>query len=74
MLNRIVAWSLSYKYLVLLAVVLLAVLGVRSITRIPIDAFPDVSPVQVTVLTESPGLTPEEIGRASCRERVFRTV
>jgi len=61
MLNRIIAWSLSYKYLVLLATLFLAALGARAITRIPIDAFPDVSPVQVTILTESPGLTPEEI-------------
>ncbi|HWT82920.1 MAG TPA: efflux RND transporter permease subunit, partial [Candidatus Methylomirabilis sp.] len=39
----------------------LAILGARAATRIPIDAFPDVSPVQVVVLTESPGLSPEEI-------------
>ena len=61
MLNRIVSASLSYRYLVLLATLGLAILGARAITRIPIDAFPDVSPVQVTVLTESPGLSPEEI-------------
>ena len=61
MLTRIVRASISYKYLVLLATLGLALLGVRAVTKIPIDAFPDVSPVQVTVLTESPGLSPEEI-------------
>ncbi len=61
MLNRIVEWSISYKYLVLFVTLLLAILGARAITRIPIDAFPDVSPVQVTLLTEAPGLSPEEI-------------
>ena len=61
MLTRIVRASISYKYLVLLATLGLALLGVRAVTKIHIDAFPDVSPVQVTVLTESPGLSPEEI-------------
>src|SRR5512136_1594070 len=63
MLKKIVEGSLSYKYLVLSAILILAALGVRAVTRIPIDAFPDVSPVQVSVLTESPGLSPEEVER-----------
>ncbi len=61
MLKKIVKGSLSYKYLVLSAILILAALGARAITRIPIDAFPDVSPVQVSILTESPGLSPEEV-------------
>jgi cobalt-zinc-cadmium resistance protein CzcA len=60
-LARIVEASLRYKYLVILATLFLVVLGVRAVARIPIDAFPDVTPVQVQVFTESPGLSPEEV-------------
>ncbi len=61
MLARIVEASLRYKYLVIFATLFVIVLGVRALTTIPIDAFPDVSPVQVQVFTESPGLSPEEV-------------
>ena len=61
MLARIVEASLRYKYLVVVAALFVALLGVRAVTRIPIDAFPDVTPVQVQIFTESPGLTPEEV-------------
>ena len=61
MLARIVDASLRYKYLVIFTTLFVVVLGVRAITRIPIDAFPDVTPVQVQVFTESRGLSPEEV-------------
>lgn len=61
MLARIVDGSLRYKYLVIFATLFVVVLGARAITRIPIDAFPDVTPVQVQVFTESRGLSPEEV-------------
>ena len=61
MLARIVDASLRYKYLVIFATLFVVVLGGRAITRIPIDAFPDVTPVQVQVFTESRGLSPEEV-------------
>jgi cobalt-zinc-cadmium resistance protein CzcA len=60
-LARIVDASLRYKYLVIFATLFVVVLGARAITRIPIDAFPDVTPVQVQVFTESRGLSPEEV-------------
>ena len=61
MLGRIVEASLQYRFLVLAAALLLVVLGVRAVMRIPVDAFPDVTPVQVQIFTESPGLSPEEV-------------
>ena len=54
MLNRIVDLSLRYKLLVLLAFVLMAFFGVRAFLNLPVDAFPDVTPNQVNVYTESP--------------------
>ena len=61
MLARIVEASLRYKYLVLFAALFLVVVGVRAVTQLPVDAFPDVTPVQVTIFTESSGLSPEEV-------------
>ncbi|HEY8539593.1 MAG TPA: CusA/CzcA family heavy metal efflux RND transporter [Steroidobacteraceae bacterium] len=61
MLNKIVEASLRYKFLVLIAFAVVAFLGVRAVTNVPIDAFPDVTPIQVNIYTESPGLAPEDV-------------
>ena len=61
MLERIVGLSLKYKFLVLVASVVVAFMGWRAFQRVPIDAFPDVTPVQVNIYTESPGLAAEDI-------------
>ena len=61
MLNRIVDISLRYKMLVLLAFVLLIGMGVRAFQQVPVDAFPDVTPNQVNIYTESPGLAAEDV-------------
>jgi cobalt-zinc-cadmium resistance protein CzcA len=61
MLNRLVELSLRYKVLVLIAFAVVAFLGYRAIRHVPIDAFPDVTPVQVNVYTESPGLATEDV-------------
>jgi cobalt-zinc-cadmium resistance protein CzcA len=61
MLNGIVDLSLRYKLLVLLGFVLLTVFGVRAVLTVPVDAFPDVTPNQVNIYTESPGLAAEDV-------------
>ncbi|MGG6462512.1 efflux RND transporter permease subunit [Solilutibacter silvestris] len=61
MLNRLVEVSLRYKFLVLIVFAVVAFLGVRAIRNVPIDAFPDVTPVQVNIYTESPGLAAEDV-------------
>jgi len=61
MLNSLVEASLRYKFLVLIAFGVVALLGWRAITTVSIDAFPDVTPVQVNIYTESPGLAAEDI-------------
>ena len=61
MLNKIVDLSLRYKLLVLVGFVLVVVFGVRAWQQVPVDAFPDVTPVQVNVYTESPGLAAEDV-------------
>ena len=61
MLNRLVEASLRYKFLVLIAFGVVAFLGWRAVLNVPIDAFPDVTPVQVNIYTESPGLAAEDV-------------
>ena len=61
MLNSLVEASLRYKFLVIIAFFLVAFLGIRAINNIPIDAFPDVTPVQVNIYTESAGLAAEDV-------------
>ena len=61
MLGRLVELSLRYRVLVLIAAAGVAFLGWRSVQTVPIDAFPDVTPVQVNVYTESPGLAAEDV-------------
>lgn len=54
---------LTHPLLALLGVVILIATGVRSYLRLPIDAVPDVTNVQVQVLTTAPGLSPIEVER-----------
>ena len=61
MLEKLVEASLRYKILVLIIFAVVAFAGLRAITILPIDAFPDVTPVQVNIYTESPGLAAEDV-------------
>jgi len=61
MLDAILHGSVRYRGLVLSAVALVAGLGVWNFTRLPIDAVPDISNVQVVVNTGAPGYTPLEV-------------
>ena len=61
MLNALVEASLRYKFLVIIAFLVVGFLGGRAVTTVPIDAFPDVTPVQVNIYTESPGLAAEDV-------------
>ncbi len=61
MLEFIIKLSLSRRGLVFFVVSLLIALGVWNFTRLPIDAVPDITNVQVVVNTEAPGYTPLEV-------------
>lgn len=61
MLGRLVEFSLAHRLLIVLATLLLIAAGVYAFRQLPIDAFPDVSPVQVKVIVKAPGMTPEEV-------------
>jgi cobalt-zinc-cadmium resistance protein CzcA len=62
-MHRLIDFSLDNRLLVLAAWLLVVVAGIRSLGRLPIDAVPDVTNVQVQVLTTVPSLAPEEVER-----------
>lgn len=64
MLAAIVSWSIHNRRAVLVGLGLLLFAGFVAARRLPIDALPDVSTIQVSVLTTASGLTPTEMERA----------
>ncbi len=63
MIERLIRTALAQRLIVLLTVLGLIVSGVAAFRHLPIDAFPDVTPVQVQVITKMPALAPAEIER-----------
>jgi len=62
-MHRLIDLSLRNKFLVLILTVVMVGIGINSMLRLPIDAVPDVTPNQVLVLTQAPGLSPVEVER-----------
>jgi heavy metal efflux system protein len=62
-INRIVASSLRQRFLVVLLFLALIGAGVVSFGRLPVDAYPDLSPPMVEVVTQWPGQAAEEVER-----------
>lgn len=62
-MHRLIDFSLRNKFLVLILTVVMVGVGIYSMLRLPIDAVPDVTPNQVLVLTQAPGLGPVEVER-----------
>src|SRR4051812_50072281 len=63
MLNALIHFSLKNRFVVLLLAGVLVALGVRAATHLPLDAFPDTTPVQVQINSVAPELAPEEVER-----------
>jgi cobalt-zinc-cadmium resistance protein CzcA len=61
LLNGILAFSIRQRWLVMVAVVAMSALGVWNFTRLPIDAVPDITNVQVQINTTAPGSSPLEV-------------
>lgn len=61
MLRGLIAFSLTQRVFMLILAAGLATLGGWAFKTIPIDAFPNISPVQVKMILKAPGMTPEEV-------------
>lgn len=61
MFNRVVDWAVQNRLLVLIALAVLIATAAFQIPKLNLDAFPDVTNVQVAVNTEAPGLAAEEV-------------
>jgi len=59
LLQRVIDWSLAHRLAVLVATAALSLAGAWAMLRTPVDAIPDLSDVQVIVMTEWPGQAPE---------------
>src|ERR671936_277208 len=59
MLKRIIEWSVDHKLLVFLGTLAVTLAGVSALLRTPVDAIPDLSDVQVIIMTEWPGQAPQ---------------
>ncbi len=60
MFERIIRFAIEQRWIVMLAVVAMAALGVFSYQKLPIDAVPDITNVQVQINTQTPGYSPLE--------------
>ncbi len=60
-MSALIRFSLTQRLLMLLMTLLLIGAGYSAFKEMPIDAFPDVSPVQVKIIIKAPGMPPEEI-------------
>jgi cobalt-zinc-cadmium resistance protein CzcA len=61
MISRIVSFALSQRFIVLMAALMLIVWGAYSFSKLPIDAYPDLSPPHVEIITQWAGHASEEI-------------
>ena len=60
MLEKILQFSIRHRWFILLASIAVAILGVYNYQKLPIDAVPDITNVQVQINTEAPGYSPLE--------------
>src|SRR5579863_3516195 len=63
MIHRIVQLALQQRFLVLMLTVLMIVAGAWSFRQMPVDAYPDLSPPMVELITQWPGHAAEEVER-----------
>ena len=61
MVERILSFSLRNRWFVLLGALAVALLGIYNFQRLPIDAVPDITNVQVQINTDAPGFSPLEV-------------
>lgn len=61
MLNKMIHWSLANRAVIIGLSLILMVMGMKTATELPVEVLPDLTKPTVIILTESPGLAPEEV-------------
>ena len=61
MLNKIIAWSLGHRPIVMALAVMILIYGGLTMASLPVDVLPDLNKPVVTIMTEANGLAPEEV-------------
>lgn len=61
MLNHLIRFSLHHRPLILMTALMVMVFGFQTLTQLPVEVLPDMTKPTVTILTEAPGLAPEEV-------------
>ena len=60
-MNKLISYALSQRLFVVLIALMILGFGVKSYNNLPIDAFPEISPIQVKIILKSSGMTPDEM-------------
>ena len=61
MIDRLIAAALRFRVVVVASILALVAVGTWALANLKVDAFPDLTPNQVDVLTAAPGLSPSEL-------------
>ena len=61
MVERVIAWSIRHRAIVLLCAGAIALLGALGVRELALDAIPDLSDIQVIVQTNDPGQPPQSV-------------
>ena len=63
MIHRLIQFALGQRFLILMMTLFIGIAGVISFEKMPVDAYPDLSPSRVEVITQWPGHAAEEVER-----------
>jgi len=61
MINKLIEYSVKNRIVIIVAALILIGVGLKFFTELPVDVYPDLNAPMVNVMTESPGMAPEDI-------------